>query len=41
MIEILQETWTAINEEFLTKLAESIKRRIKAIIKINDWYTRY
>ena len=36
MIETLQEAWTAINEEFLTKLAESMKRRIETIIKTND-----
>ena len=35
MVEALQEAWTAINEEFLTKLAESMERRIEAVIKID------
>ena len=41
MIEALQEAWTVINEEFLTKLAELMERRIQAIIQVDGWHTRY
>jgi hypothetical protein len=41
IIKALQKAWTAINEEFLTKLAESMKRRIETVIQTDNWYTRY
>ena len=41
LVEALQEAWAAINEEFLTKLVESMERRIKTIIETDGWHTRY
>ena len=41
MIETLQETWTALNDEFLENLIESMKRWIKTVIKTDDWHTKY
>ena len=41
MIETLQETWTALNDEFLENLIESMKKQIKIVIKTDDWHTKY
>ena len=41
MIETLQETWTALNDEFLENLVLSMKKQIKAVIKTDDWHTKY
>ena len=41
MIETLQETWTALNDEFLENLIESMKRQIKTVIKTDSWHTTY
>ena len=36
MIKTLQEAWAALNDEFLKTLTELIKKRIDAIINIDD-----
>ena len=41
MIETLQKTWAALNNEFHENLIESIKRQIKTVIKTDDWHTKY
>ena len=41
MIEILQEVWAHLNDEFLEKLIKSIKKQIKTVIKTDDWHTKY
>ena len=41
MIETLQEAWAALNDKFLKKLIESIKKQIKTVIKTDDWHTKY
>ena len=41
MIEILQEVWTHLNDEFLEKLIKSIKKQMKTVIKTDDWHTKY
>ena len=41
MIETLSEAWTALNDEFLKKLIESMKKQMKTVIKTDDWYTKY
>ena len=41
MIEILQEVWAHLNDEFLKKLIESMKKQIKTVIKTDDWHTKY
>ena len=41
MIEILQEVWTHLNDEFLKKLIESMKKWMKIVIKTDDWHTKY
>jgi len=41
MIETLQEVWTHINDEFLKKLIESMKKQMKTVIKTDDWHTKY
>jgi hypothetical protein len=41
MIEALQEAWAHINDEFLEKLIESMKDRIKTVIKTDGWHTKY
>ena len=41
MVEALQEGWAALKDKLLEKLAESIKNRMKAVIKADSWYTRY
>ena len=41
MIETLQEAWAHLNDEFLENLVESMKRWIKAVIKADDWHTKY
>ena len=41
MIEILQETWAALNDEFLENLIKSMKRQIKTVIKTDDWHIKY
>ena len=41
MMKTLQETWAALNDEFLEKLVLSMKDQIKAVIKTDDWHTKY
>ena len=36
MIETLQEIWTHLNDEFLKKLIESMKKWMKTVIKTDD-----
>lgn len=41
MQRVLPELWERIDLEFLTKLAQSMPRRIRAVIEANGWYTKY
>ena len=41
MIETLQEVWTHLNDEFLKKLIESMKKWMKTVIRADDWHTKY
>ena len=41
MVKALQEDWDALKDELFEKLAVSIERRIKTVIKAEDWYTKY
>ena len=41
LIEAVQETWESIEDEVLENLADSMDRRIQAIITAEGWYTKY
>jgi hypothetical protein len=41
MVKALQEAWAALNDEFLETLAESMKKRIDAVIDADGWHTKY
>ena len=41
MVEALQEAWDHLNDDFLDRLVESMKDRIKAVIKADGWHTKY
>jgi hypothetical protein len=37
MVEVLQNAWAHINDEFLISLLESMQRRCKAVIEAEGW----
>ena len=37
----LEETWTLIDIEIMKKLIGKMERRIKAVIAVDGWYTKY
>ena len=41
MVEALQQAWAHINDEFLEKLIESMKKRMKTVIRADGWHTKY
>jgi hypothetical protein len=41
LIRAVQETWEALPEEALNKLAETIQHRVTAIKEARGWYTKY
>ena len=41
MIKALEEGWDALKDELFEKLAVSMKKRIKAVLKAEGWYTKY
>ena len=41
MIETLQEVWAHLNDEFLKKLIESMKKWMKTVIKTDNWHIKY
>ena len=41
LVAAAQEAWHDINQEVLSRLALTIPRRVKAVIKAKGWYTKY
>jgi len=41
MAQVLPECWQAIDERVFQRLAMTMRRRIKAVIKAHGWYTKY
>lgn len=41
MAKALQEGWNALKNELFEKLTNKMKKRMKAVIMINRWYTKY
>ena len=39
--QVLPVAWEEISEEHLQKLIKSMKKRIKAVINADGWYTKY
>ncbi len=41
LFNILRQGWEALNVELLRNLADSMPRRLEAVIKANGWQTKY
>ena len=41
LFEALFKVWQELDEYYFHDLVWSIKRRVKAIIALEDWYTKY
>jgi hypothetical protein len=41
MMEVLQDVWAHINDEFFMSLFELMQRRCKTMIETEGWYTKY
>ena len=39
--ELLEILWHLISDDILLSLVESIERRVKVVIKVEGWYTKY
>ena len=41
LFNAIQEAWDVVEDEYLDALLESMPRRVKAVCKACEWYTKY
>lgn len=41
LVDAAQEAWDLLDQDILANLSDSMPRRVRAIIEVDGWYTKY